>query len=69
MNRWLRKRWEDGPNRLGSVIEADSKHIARSELKRDNAMYGMLHVTSMAQSAMASSLVADAANLLLFAAM
>jgi len=22
MNRWLRKRWEDGPNRLGSVIEA-----------------------------------------------
>jgi hypothetical protein len=23
MNRWLRRRWGDGPTRLGSVIEID----------------------------------------------
>ncbi len=30
MNRWLRKRWGDGPERLGSVIEAE-RSTAQSE--------------------------------------
>jgi peptidoglycan/LPS O-acetylase OafA/YrhL len=31
MNRWLRKRWGDGPQRLGSVVDADERviHAAR----------------------------------------
>jgi peptidoglycan/LPS O-acetylase OafA/YrhL len=27
MNRWLRKRWGDGPQRLGSVVDADERTI------------------------------------------
>ncbi len=34
MNRWLRKRWGDGPERLGSVVEVRSRCAARRKTRR-----------------------------------